>query len=42
MHALNAQVSDSTTKPPAKTLLQQQDKFEDFMYECNFEGPIKI
>jgi transposase InsO family protein len=28
-----------TTKPPAKTLLQQQDKFEDFIHEYNYERP---
>jgi putative transposase len=32
-------LKQATTKPPAKTLLQQQDKFEDFIYEYNFERP---
>ncbi len=27
------------TKPPAQNLLQQQDKFEEFMQEYNFERP---
>ena len=32
-------LKQATTKPPAKTLLQQQDKSEDFIYECNHELP---
>ena len=32
-------LKQATTKPPAKTLLQQQDKFEDFIDEYNFERP---
>ena len=32
-------LKQATTKPPAKTMLQQQDKFEDFIYEYNFERP---
>jgi putative transposase len=32
-------LKQATTKPPAKTLLQQQDKFEDFIYEYNYERP---
>ena len=32
-------LKQATTKPPAKTLLQQQDKFEDFIYEYNHERP---
>ena len=32
-------LKQATTKPPAKTLLQQQDKFEDFIHEYNFERP---
>lgn len=32
-------LKQATTKPPAKTLLQQQDKFEDFIHEYNYERP---
>jgi len=32
-------LKQATTKPPAKTMLQQQDKFEDFIYEYNYERP---
>ena len=32
-------LKQATTKHPAKTLLQQQDKFEDFIYEYNYERP---
>lgn len=32
-------LKQATTKPPAKTMLQQQDKFEDFIHEYNFERP---
>ena len=32
-------LKQATTKPPTKTLLQQQDKFEDFIFEYNYERP---
>jgi putative transposase len=32
-------LKQAATKPPAKTLLQQQDKFEDFIHEYNYERP---
>jgi transposase InsO family protein len=32
-------LKQAITKPPAKTLLQQQDKFEDFIHEYNYERP---
>jgi hypothetical protein len=32
-------LKQATTKPTAKTLLQQQDKFKDFIYEYNHEQP---
>jgi len=32
-------LKQTTTKLPARTLLQQQDMFEDFIYEYNFERP---
>lgn len=32
-------LKQATTKPPAKTMLQQQDKFEDFIHEYNYERP---
>jgi hypothetical protein len=28
-----------TTSPPGKNILQQQDKFEDFIQEFNYERP---
>ena len=34
-------LKQATTKPPAKTLLQQQDRFEDFIYEYNYERPLQ-
>jgi putative transposase len=32
-------LKQATTKPPARTFLQQQDKFEDFIHEYNYERP---
>jgi putative transposase len=32
-------LKQATTKPPGMNLLQQQDKFEDFIHEYNFERP---
>jgi putative transposase len=32
-------LKQGTTKPPGTTLLQQQDKFEDFIHEYNYERP---
>ena len=32
-------LKQATTKPPAKTLLQQQDKFKDFIHEYNYQRP---
>jgi transposase InsO family protein len=32
-------LKQATTKPPARTFLQQQDKFEDFIQKYNYERP---
>ncbi len=32
-------IKQAITKPLSKTLLQQQDKFEDFIHEYNYERP---
>ena len=34
---MHSTLKQATTKPPAMTLLQQQDKFEDIIYEYNYE-----
>lgn len=36
---MHLMLKQATTKPPGMNLLQQQDKFEDFIHEYNFERP---